>query len=206
MPAAGFACLTDDTHMGGTSSESESRSLRGHLLVAAPGLADPNFYRSVVIMIHHDQGGAVGLVLNRTSNSTVADIWDMVSADPCDCQQLLNLGGPVAGPLMALHTIAACSESEVIPGVHFSARKESLEKIVRDPQLRFRIFSGYSGWAAGQLEGELRSGGWLTIEATREFVFGEPEEIWKLTAQAIGERIIQPVLERTKRPADPSQN
>jgi putative transcriptional regulator len=192
--------------MAGTSPGSEGRSLRGHLLVAAPGLADPNFFRSVVIMIHHDEGGAVGLVLNRSSNTTLADIWDMVSAEPCDCQQFLNLGGPVTGPLMALHTSAAYSENEVIPGVHFSARKESLEQIVREARLPFRIFSGYSGWAAGQLEGELRAGGWLTIEATREFVFGEPDQLWKLAAQAIGEQITQPVLERTKRPADPSQN
>jgi putative transcriptional regulator len=193
-------------HMGGKAPEWEGRSLRGHLLVAAPGLADPNFFRSVVLMIHHDQGGAVGLVLNRISDSTIAEIWEAVSADPCDCQQRLILGGPVTGPLMALHTIVEFSENEIIAGVHFSARKDSLDQIVRDPQHPFRIFSGYSGWAAGQLEGELRVGGWLTIAATYDFVFAEPEELWKQVTQAIGEQITTPVLKRTHRPADPSQN
>jgi putative transcriptional regulator len=146
------------------------------------------------------------LVLNRPTNSTVGEIWEMVSAGSCDSLAPLHLGGPVSGPLMALHTNPACSENEVIPGVHFSTQKENLNKIVCQPDQAFRIFSGYSGWAAGQLEGELKVGGWLTLQATREFVFADPEDLWKQVTEMIGEEITQPLLGRTKRPADPSQN
>ena len=182
------------------------RSLRGHLLIATPGLPDVNFYRSVVLIVHHDKGGAVGLVLNRPTNSTVGEIWEMVSEPSCDSSAPLHLGGPVSGPLMALHTNSDCSENEVIPGVHFSTQKENLNQIVRHPDHPFRIFSGYSGWAAGQLEGELEVGGWLTLQATREFVFADPENLWKQVTEVIGSEITQPLLGRIKRPTDPSQN
>ena len=83
------------------------KSLKGHFLVASPHLADANFYRSVVLMIQHDEDGAVGLVLNRPTDNTIAEVWEMISESPCDVQGCVSIGGPVAGPLMALHTLYA---------------------------------------------------------------------------------------------------
>lgn len=181
-------------------------SLRGHLLVAAPDLRDVNFYRTVVLLIRHDDDGAVGLVLNRPTNNTVREIWEMIAEAPCDVTDPVHLGGPVAGPLMALHTQRSCSETEIVSGVHFATHKDYLNRIVRQTEQPFRIFSGYSGWAAGQLEGELKVGGWMTLEASYDFVFGEPDTLWKKASQAIGEQITRVLVDKSKQPAEPSRN
>lgn len=181
-------------------------SLRGHLLIASPRLPDSNFYRTVVLIIHHDDQGAFGVVLNRLTDNTVAEIWEMIADQPCDNRQPINLGGPVAGPLMALHTNETCSENEVLPGVHFATHKDHLNRIVRDPGHPFRIFSGYAGWAAGQLEGELQVGGWLTLPADGKYIFGEAEGMWKEASQQVGEAITMPLLGPIDTPDDPSFN
>lgn len=181
-------------------------SLRGYLLIASPRLPDANFYRTVVLIIHHDEQGAFGVVLNRLADNTVAEIWEMIADKPCDNPQPINLGGPVAGPLMALHTDEACSENEVLPGIHFATHKDHLNRIVREPKNLFRIFSGYTGWAAGQLEGELQVGGWLTLPANNEYIFGDAEEMWKKASQQVGEAITTPLLGDIDTPDDPSFN
>ncbi len=100
------------------------QSLKGHLLIAVPELPDRNFFRSVVLMFHHDESGASGVVLNRPSEISVADVWQELSESECECQQTVNVGGPVEGPLIALHTSLALAESQVIPGVFISMSRD----------------------------------------------------------------------------------
>lgn len=182
------------------------RSLRGQLLVAVPGLPDQNFWRTVVLMIRHDEDGGFGLILNRPTSRTVAEIWNLIAKKPCDCDQTVHLGGPVPGTVLALHTMRSCSEDEILPGVYLATRLERLNRIVRHPDRPFRLYAGYSGWAAGQLEGELEQGGWLTLEASYDYVFGDPDTLWKKAAEAVGQQIVEPLLTRVRTPADPSQN
>ena len=118
------------------------KSLKGHFLVASPHLADPNFFRSVVLMLQHDEEGAFGVVLNRPTNNTVADVWSLVSQLPCDSREPVHVGGPVAGPLIALHTDLPHSEMEVAGGVYFTSDKESIIQIVTQPAGAFRLFGG----------------------------------------------------------------
>ena len=70
-------------------------SLRGQFLIASPHLPDSNFYRSVVLMIQHDDEGAFGVILNRPTENTVSEIWEMITDEPCESLQPINLGGPV---------------------------------------------------------------------------------------------------------------
>lgn len=181
-------------------------SLRGHLLVASPRLPDANFYRSVVLIIQHDDQGAFGVVLNRPLEDTIGEIWLKIAGQPCENQQPINLGGPIAGPLMALHADKACSENEILPGVHFATHKDNLNRLVRDSACPFRIFSGYAGWAAGQLENELEVGGWMTLRASYEFVFADTDIMWKKASQDIGHDITTPLLGKVDLPEDPSSN
>jgi len=181
-------------------------SLEGFLLVASPRLPDPNFYRTVVLIIQHDQDGALGLVLNRPAENTVQEIWSMIGEQPCDNEQPINLGGPVGGPLLALHNSQACSERQIIPGVHFATHKDNLNRLVADPMHTFRIYSGYSGWGAGQLEGELKVGGWMTMPARADYVFGDPDAMWKRAAQEIGEDVTRPLVVKAGQPGDPRLN
>src|SRR5688572_10558721 len=96
-------------------------SLQGRLLVASPKLRDPNFARSVVLLIRHGDDGALGLILNRPLETSFRELWSNVSETPCKHKGSLYLGGPVKGPLMAIHRRKSLSEFEVIGGVHFCA-------------------------------------------------------------------------------------
>ena len=182
------------------------QSLSGHLLVASPRLPDENFYRTVVLIIHHDDQGAIGVVLNRPTDSTIREVWESLSDEPCESDEPLNVGGPVSGPLMAIHTNATCSENEILPGVFFATHRDRLNRIVQEPDLPFRIYNGYSGWAPGQLENELKFGGWMVMPATFDYVFGDPDTMWRRASQEIGEQITTELLHDVPMPDDPSCN
>jgi putative transcriptional regulator len=181
-------------------------SLRGHLLVASPHLPDRNFLRSVVLIIQHDKDGAFGVILNRPTHNRVSEIWQMICDEPCESQQLINLGGPVAGPLIAIHTEESCSENQILPGVHLATQKDHLARILAQQDSPVRLFTGYAGWASGQLESELKVGGWLTMPATAEYVFAEPDDLWKKTTQNIGLDILSDAIRDKPLPSDPSAN
>ena len=85
-------------------------SLDGHFLVASRELLDPNFARSVVLIIRHSEEGAMGLVLNRPTKTSVSEAWKQVSEAPCPTTGLIHLGGPCRGPLMAIHGDPALGE------------------------------------------------------------------------------------------------
>jgi putative transcriptional regulator len=181
-------------------------SLQGHFLVGSPHLADPNFFRSVVLMVQHDGEGAMGLVLTRPTTSLIADVWEEATGNVSECRRPIYLGGPVSGPLMALHGQLVYSEMQVVPGVHFCTRKDYIEEIVTSEPKPFLIFSGYSGWGAGQLERELKAGGWLTVGATEDDVFYEGDDLWERLVKQIGQEIIAPAVGRKLMPPDPSCN
>lgn len=181
-------------------------SLRGHFLAASPHLQDPNFLHTVVLLIQHDAEGALGVVLNRPTDKTIQQLWEDVHEPPCDNQQRLHLGGPVSGPLMAIHTLVTLGELEVLPGLYFSTQKDHLEELVEHRDVQSRLFVGHSGWGGGQLESELREGAWLTMPATLEDVFYDVTGLWRRVTGEITSRMMQAVLKIKHVPRDPSMN
>jgi putative transcriptional regulator len=183
------------------------KSLQGHLLVASPHLPDPNFYRTVVLMVQHHEQGALGLVLNRPSQSSIREVLAQATDVECQTDELVGVGGPIAGPLMAVHGLRACSESEIFSGVYFATQRDHLLQIVQQQLPPYRIFSGYAGWGGGQLESELEVGGWLTMPGTIEYVFHTAlDELWKTVAHDIGTEILGSSLKIKGVPKDPSMN
>lgn len=182
------------------------RSLKGHLLVASRHLKDPNFVRTVVLMIHHSEEGAFGVVLNRPAENTIEELWREVGGSPCQVKGQINVGGPVSGPLIAIHTDQSLSELEVLPGVYFAAQREHLEKLLVQDKYLFRLFVGHSGWGGGQLESELEEGAWLTTEATLDYVFYEDGDLWSEVTQQIGRAMMTSALKIKRVPPDPSVN
>ena len=163
------------------------KSLQGHLLVAAVDLRDPNFFHTVVLLIRHDENGAFGVVLNRPSSTRLKDVWSKISQTPCATNELLYVGGPVQGPLLALHCNSELSQVEAIPGVYVSTDSTELELLVADANQRAKFFVGYSGWGAGQLEGEIDQGSWRTIEAKPELVFQGDDGLWGRVTRRIND-------------------
>ncbi len=180
--------------------------LTGHFLVASRYLRDPNFAQSVVLMLHHDHEGAMGVIINRPSEKTVREVWDVIGNDPCDREDLIFVGGPVPGPLVALHSVPEFSQDEVLPGLYMATQRDSLDVLVRRSETPLRLYSGHSGWGSGQLEGEMEAGGWLTTRATIDDVFADHETIWRTVTQRIGLEIMAPDLDLTHLPPDPSLN
>jgi putative transcriptional regulator len=180
--------------------------LPGHFLVASRYLRDPNFAQSVVLMIHHNPEGAMGVVINRPSDKTVREVWEVVSEEPCDRDDLIYIGGPVPGPLVALHSIEEFSQHEVLPGLHMATNRDALDVLVRRKSDRLRLYSGHAGWGSGQLEGEMEAGGWLWTRATADDVFADHETIWKTVTQRIGLEIMAPELDFEHVPPDVSMN
>jgi putative transcriptional regulator len=182
------------------------KSLRGQLLVATPQLPDENFYRTVVLMVEHTEDGALGVVLNRLADRSVAELWHEVSQEACDDQRPVNLGGPVSGPLIAIHTDPDLAEMEVLPGVYLAAQKSHLDRLVAQDEHHYRVYLGHSGWGRGQLEGELEQGAWLTTPATREYVFHDGDDLWETVAKHIGDAVLLGSLHIKHVPRDPSLN
>ncbi len=174
---------------------------KGQFLVASPHLTDANFFRSVVLLIQHNEEGAFGVVLNRPLGTGAAAVLESVFEKSANDIGPIHLGGPVPGPLMALHTNENHSDLEVLPGLYMTTRKEGLMDVVAlgEP---VRIFSGYAGWGESQLESELQGGGWVTLPAKVQEVFSDRETLWTQVSRRIGEDL----LKMKFIPDDPSMN
>lgn len=162
------------------------KSLQGHFLISGKRLQDPNFCRSVVLMVQHDEDGAMGLIVNRPSSVSVAHALSEHFNLP-ETEDLVYVGDPVEpAALFILHNAGELDQSEapVIPGVYVGSSAEVFETVVRQAaqcagDLRFRIYSGCAGWAPGQLESELARGDWYIIPATADLVLhDDPYQVW----------------------------
>ena len=182
------------------------KPLSGKLLVASRKLRDSNFLRTVVLLLEHNEDGALGVILNRMADKTVAQVWDAIDADPCDNEQNLNVGGPVPGPLIALHTSESLADNRVLPGLFVSMQREAVDQLVRQQEHPFRLYSGNSGWGGGQLEDELERGGWLTAPAQAADVFFEPDTLWPEVTRRVGLSIVLPGIDPDDAPSDPTLN
>jgi putative transcriptional regulator len=182
-------------------------SLEGHLLLASRRLVDPNFIHAVVLLIEHNASGAVGVVLNRPTSKTVRELWRQVGDSPCESPRPVHLGGPVSGPIMALHTLVDLAEMEIVPGLFFAARKPNLDDLVRRADDHpFKLFVGHAGWGPGQLESEIQEGAWQTAPATLDAVFDDADDLWQRLVEHL-EGISLPGILRIKHvPPDPSVN
>ena len=160
---------------------------KGKILIASPQMGDENFNQTVVLMLQHSDEGALGVVLNRPSGRSVGDVWEMVGQSDCESDDPVYLGGPVAGPLIAVHTNDLFSEEKIFQGVFFAAQRNYLEQVVTDSDDRYKLFSGYAGWGPGQLEEEMLSNSWLSVPATPEIVFDTPfADRWDSAARTLG--------------------
>jgi putative transcriptional regulator len=179
-------------------------SLAGQLLLAAPTLLDPNFARSVVLVGAHSSEGAMGVVLNRPSELTVADAVPELG-DAVAPEDLLYLGGPVQPS--AIVCLAEFVDPEpagllVLGRIGFPAREADLSAL-GETTARTRAFAGFAGWGEGQLEGEIAEGDWITAAALAEDVFTDsPADLWSRTLTRKGGSFA--LLARM--PVDPSVN
>ncbi len=181
-------------------------SLAGRLLVAAPALADPNFERTVVLMLSHDDDGALGVVVNRPTEVPITSIlpdWQPVVSQP----DVVFRGGPVSLD-SALGLVILANEDEPL-GVRRVRGQLGVVDLDAPPEVvspavaGMRVFAGYAGWSPDQLESEIDEGAWYVVDAeTTDAFTNSAEDLWR----SVLRRQSGPLSWLATFPADPSLN
>ncbi len=181
----------------------EMESTQGKLLLASPRLVDPNFARSVVLMIQHNDQGALGLILNRPLQISVQKACEQSLGEPCEVEGVLHQGGPCEGPLMVLHGNEMVKDADVLPGVFFTTEKSKIESLLKHQIGQARYFVGYAGWSPGQLEEEMELDSWIVADAASANVFDDQANLW---AKLMRQRLLGQWVDPSRIPDDPTVN
>ncbi len=180
-------------YVAGVNSES---SLNATLLVAMPQLQDPNFHRTVMLIVEHDENGTFGLVLNRQVDllaSTLCASLDVRwSGDP---EANIQWGGPVepnSGWLLFSEPLSSEADNPAVTqvggeGIFLARSLDVLRDVASTPEAQIRFFLGYAGWGPGQLEGEMAQGAWLVAPADPDLVFdADFDFMWERAVRSMG--------------------
>lgn len=171
--------------------------LTASLLIAMPQLQDPNFVRTVMMVVQHDDEGTFALVLNRPVDMSTSELCEGLDmhwgGDPKAC---LHWGGPVQSHtgwmLFAQTDVTAApvptdESTDLGNSVYFAGSLNVLRTVAEAPPADVRLFLGYAGWGPGQLEGEMAEGVWLTAPASREAIFDvDPDSMWDYVVRSLG--------------------
>lgn len=183
----------------------QQTTLGRHLLCAVPQLQDPNFERSVVLMLEHNTKGALGLVVNNPLPNTMAEVADGLDLEWLgEDEQTVRLGGPVE-PMRGwiVHDQAAWDPTadEILPGIYLTTSLEPVTRAGRTrigvPGSNFMFLLGYAGWQSAQLEDEIAAGSWVAVPLAEEpaaysgvgpqFLFEtDPDDMWDRALRSIG--------------------
>ncbi len=180
----------------------------GRLLVATAALVDPNFAGTVVLLLDHDDDGTLGVILNRPSPVAVGTVlpeWD----NAVDPPEVVFEGGPVStDSALALACVPATDSPDPVGfrrlfGATGIIDLDTPPEVLAPAMTRLRVFAGYAGWAAGQLDAEIEEGSWYVVDSTTHDVFdGEPTALWRTVLRR------QPgeLAWVSTRPLDPTHN
>lgn len=158
-------------------------NLAHQFLIAMPNMADPNFEGSVIYICEHSERGALGLVINRPTELTLASLFDKIDLKleiaPWKDTPVF-FGGPVQTERgFVLHRPAGSFSSSLSVGddIALTTSKDVLEAVAQGQGPRKMLVTlGYAGWGAGQLENEIAHNAWLTVGAQSEVIFDTPAE------------------------------
>ena len=167
--------------------------LTGKLLIAASISEDPIYSRGVCLVVHQDEEGVIGVMLNRPMQPNPAELVKLFgqpkpsgnrigssAPQPADAHPLgtVHFGGPLSGPVVAIHQMSQFAEAETGHGIFVAAQKEHLEELVREQPCPYRLIVGHLGWERETLQAELAAGLWHILPATVNVVFSNAAEMW----------------------------
>lgn len=168
-------------------------SIAPSLLVAMPDLGDPNFRRTVILLVHNDADGTIGLVLNRSTDLSASDLCETLDVEwHGDPEWTVSWGGPVqpntgwvvAGDEALGGLLEATCFAE---GLWFAGSLDALRCVASRPPAQLRLFLGYAGWGPGQLERELAAGAWVLAPLdVRELFETSEEDPWTRAWRLLG--------------------
>ena len=168
-------------------------SLAPSLLTAMPALADPNFHRAVILLVHHDNEGAFGMVLNRPTEISASALCEFLGFTWRGApEQIVHWGGPVqtntGWVICGENRLADSPEATRFSDtLHCAGSLDILRHLAEAPPPSLRLFLGYAGWGAGQLESELAQNAWVTVPLSPDAVFSiDHETLWNHAWQLLG--------------------
>jgi len=161
-------------------------------LIAKPGMPDPNFRETVVLVTQGERAQATGVIVNRPTNRSLAELLPSERfrsfTDP------IFFGGPVEPQGLFAAFLADRPPGEaltMLPGLYLALHPNTIDVLLSSPPAKIRFFAGYSGWAPGQLQGELDRGDWLVVDADADTVFlKNTSSLWRdMVRRASGVRV-----------------
>ena len=181
-------------------------TLEGQLLVAPRNRADSSLAHTVVLVVQHNGQEASGVIMNRPVDERVLVFGTPQDGPLAIGQRQLYIGGPLMGPLMAVHTDAALAEVEIGPKLYFTARENNVFALLKQSEHPYKVFAGHMGWGPDELERELEKTVWRTTPATPEYVFSPSDELWDDVSWHIQEVLMQELFHTRHVPKDPLIN
>ena len=164
--------------------------LAGRLLISMPNLLDPNFYRSVILVLEHDEEGTLGLVLNRKSALTLQELCINQGLIWRGNDGAVRVGGPVQPTSLWVLYRGQAKHSDFTPvneDCILTTTMEGLTEVSNDSEGERLLFAGYAGWGEGQLEQEIREGAWLSAPYSRHLIFSQGvKNMWTDALRHVG--------------------
>ena len=162
-------------------------SLRGQLLIAGPGLVDPNFWRTVVLVGDHSEEGALGVVLNRTSETPVGEAVPELASLVRGMGDV-HVGGPVQpSAIVVLADFAEPLDADALVVESVGFLPAEVDPVTLGPLRRARVYVGYAGWGPGQLDQELEQSSWLIMPVELDLIFEIPSAAsWEMAIRRLG--------------------
>jgi putative transcriptional regulator len=185
-----LCCAIAGSALGADDAAPQREEPNGALLVAQPGLLDPNFRQTVVLVTQRPDGSTVGVILNRPTQLELAPLVPGMPA--ANYKDALYFGGPVMRrSVVAVFESAAppaSSAFHVLRNVYLSMHETNIARLLESGAARYRVYVGFSGWAPGQLESEFAREGWYVLPADPQVVFRrDTQGLWEeLVARALG--------------------
>jgi len=165
------------------------------LLMAMPQVLDPFFHRSVVLLLHHEDEGSFGFIVNRPTGIKIREILQGMDVGWEGREtEVAYFGGPVQPQLgtvlfapVLLETGPEDTATQIAPGVALTQHIGDLSRLAEAPPDDFRLLLGYAGWGEGQLMEEILRNDWLTAPVTSELIFAaDPERVWDAALRSVG--------------------
>ena len=165
------------------TAQSSATLSKGKFLVASRDLNDPNFSESVILLLDYNENGALGVIINRPTEISLADLLPGVKALH-KRKEVVHIGGPVARHMVMILTQTPKPPQDaqkVFADIYLISQQSELERVLQagGKRTQVRAYVGYAGWAAGQLDMEVARGGWLIVPAEAALIFDKaPAHVW----------------------------
>jgi putative transcriptional regulator len=165
------------------------------LLMAMPQVQDPFFHRSVVLLLHHEDEGSFGFIVNRPTGIKISEILKGMEVGwQGQDEAVAYFGGPVhpqLGTVLFAPVLPGSFEedtaTEVFPGIALTQHVGDLSRLAEAPPDQFRLLLGYAGWGEGQLMEEILRNDWLTAPVSSDLIFApDPEQVWDAALRSVG--------------------